>query len=186
MPLACIRPSYKADGWRLICFYQNAPLIHNPVTHWCGFLILFDLRILKEGIKKTWQESASETCLFALFIAGVFLTSRAPSWGFCSCGRLCSRACCASIISNHPAITAAFRLAWEGFAVKGGSLCLRSSKKHVKYQLMCKVLQRCGPDCCRITSYLGIFLRFEVLCLRNTAGLMTLEGLRGRWGTSGL
>lgn len=186
MPLACIRPSFKADGWCLICFYQNAPLIHNPATHWRGFLILFDLGSLKEGIKKTWQEFVSETCLFALFIAGVFLTSWPPSWGFRSCGRLCSRPCCASIISNHPAITAAFRLAWEDFAVKGGSLCPRSSKNHVKYQLKCKVSQRCGPDCCHITSRFGIFLRFEVFCLRNTGGLMTLEGLRGWWGTSGL
>lgn len=46
----------------------------------------------------------------------VFLISRPLFCGFCSCGWLCRRPCCVSIISNHPATTAGFRLAWEGFA----------------------------------------------------------------------
>lgn len=83
------------------------------------FLFFFSWKRPDRSLRMTiWK--GEKTCVFVLFAVGV-LTSRPPFWGFCSCCWLCRRSCCVSIISNHPATTAAFRLAWEGFAIKGES-----------------------------------------------------------------
>lgn len=126
--------SLVSDSRRWLCGAANSPThVLSAVTRTQSWSDL-ERRVtssgwpqsLKEGMKTTRQElvlefknnnpSKEQKKGKACLLLWVFLSSRPPFCGLCSCGWWCRRPCCVPIISNHPATTAGFRLAWEGFA----------------------------------------------------------------------